>query len=62
MSMNLETGKVEEKTEKEVWSVRDFVKRHRLDEAEEQRLTALFGAFATKGELLYNCRRPPVFR
>lgn len=62
MSMNLETGKVEKKAEQEVWSVHEFVKRHRLDEAEEQRLIALFGAFATKGELLYNCRRPPVFR
>jgi hypothetical protein len=28
-----------------VWSVKDFSKRHRLDEGEEARLLQLFGAF-----------------
>jgi hypothetical protein len=45
-----------------VWSVKDFAKRHRLNNVEETRLFQLFGPFATAGELLYNAAREPQFR
>ncbi|MCS0463512.1 hypothetical protein WGT02_25380 (plasmid) [Rhizobium sp. T1470] len=45
-----------------VWSVKDFSKRHRLDEGEEARLLQLFGAFASASELLYNATREPRWR
>ncbi|MCF3641956.1 hypothetical protein LXM94_18470 [Rhizobium sp. TRM95111] len=53
---------VEAKKVREVWSVRDFARRHRLEKIEEERLRKLFGEFATKHELLVNCRRQPLFR
>ncbi|WP_307147671.1 hypothetical protein [Rhizobium tibeticum] len=45
-----------------VWSVKDFSKRHRLDEGEEARLLQLFGAFASASELLHNVTREPRWR
>lgn len=45
-----------------VWSVKDFSKRHRLNNVEETRLMQLFGPFATAGELLYNAAREPKIR
>lgn len=47
---------------KEVVSVADFVRRYRLLKDEESRLLKLFGAFASKHELLMNVRRQPSFR
>ncbi len=47
---------------REVWSVADFSRRHRLEKEEEQRLLKLFGSFATKQELLSNAQRPCRFR
>lgn len=45
-----------------VGSVRDFSKRHRLDEGEEARLFQLFGPFASASELLHNATREPRWR
>ncbi|CAN7748103.1 MAG: hypothetical protein AAAB20_03845 [Rhizobium sp.] len=45
-----------------VWSVPEFCARHRLDNNEEARLTALFGPFATAAELMHNMTRAPKFR
>lgn len=47
---------------KQVWSVSDFCKRYRLDNAEEDRLKTLFGDYASQVELLMNAKRRPVFR
>lgn len=47
---------------REVWSVTEFSRRHRLEKDEEQRLLKLFGFFATKQELLSNAQRPCRFR
>ena len=42
---------------REVCSVIEFSRRYRLEPIETQRLRKLFGEFATKQELLMNCRR-----
>ncbi|EJL54371.1 MULTISPECIES: hypothetical protein [unclassified Rhizobium] len=40
-----------------VWCIADFCSLHRLDRNEEAKLTALFGQFATTGELANNVTR-----
>ena len=45
-----------------VWSVSEFCLRHRIEQAEKERLIQLFGTFATASELLNNARREPKFR
>jgi len=45
-----------------IWAVHDFCKRHRIHEDEEQRLSQLFGEFASASELLYNASRSPRWR
>ncbi|MEK1893276.1 MAG: hypothetical protein AAAB20_08375 [Rhizobium sp.] len=62
MSSHIDTKQIEQEGLRQVWSVRDFARRHRLDKEEEKRLLALFGSFATKQELLANARRPCLFR
>ncbi|MBB4574639.1 hypothetical protein PYR71_24260 [Rhizobium sp. MC63] len=47
---------------KPVWSVKDFAKRHHLNDIEEARLLQLFGPFATASELLHNAERAPRWR
>lgn len=47
---------------KEIVSVVDFARRYRLSKVEENRLTKLFGQFASKHELLMNARREASFR
>lgn len=42
---------------KQVWSVREYAKRHQLDDVEEARLRQLFGTFATAAELRHNVKR-----
>ncbi|KQV66184.1 hypothetical protein [Rhizobium sp. Root1220] len=62
MSSRLDIDKIDNGSLREVWSVREFVRRHRLDKDEEKRLLTLFGSFATKQELLSNAQRPCLFR
>ena len=62
MTSLLKIEEVEESKLREVWSVEDFVRRHRICKEEEPRLKKLFGDFATKQELLSNAQRPPQFR
>ncbi|AGB69579.1 MULTISPECIES: hypothetical protein [Rhizobium] len=62
MTSLLKIEKIEESKLREVWSVEDFVRRHRICKEEEARLKKLFGDFATKQELLSNAQRPPQFR
>nr|WP_028746719.1 hypothetical protein [Rhizobium mesoamericanum] len=62
MSSHIDSTKIENEGLRQVWSVREFAHRHRLDKEEEKRLLALFGSFATKQELLANAKRPCVFR
>ena len=62
MSSHTNIEKVDENKLREVWSVEDFVRRHRICKEEEARLKKLFGDFATKQELLSNAQRPPLFR
>ncbi|MEF0942740.1 hypothetical protein [Rhizobium sp. BR 362] len=62
MSSLINLDKVGENKLREVWSVEDFVRRHRICKEEEIRLKKLFGDFATKQELLSNAQRPPLFR
>ncbi|CAN7470661.1 MULTISPECIES: hypothetical protein [Rhizobium] len=62
MSSHIDTKQIEHEGLRQVWSVRDFARRHRLDKEEEKRLLALFGSFATKQELLANAQRPCLFR
>lgn len=45
-----------------VWTVVEFCRRYRLDQAEETRLRKLLGDFASQQELLMNAQRKPVFR
>nr|WP_223217409.1 hypothetical protein [Rhizobium cauense] len=45
-----------------MWAVREFCRRHRVDEDEEHRLGQLFGQFASASELLYNASRSPRWR
>ncbi|MDR6665378.1 MAG: hypothetical protein AAAB19_29225 [Rhizobium sp.] len=40
-----------------VWCISDFCSKHRLDEREQAKLTALFGEFATTSELAHNVTR-----
>ncbi|MDR9762822.1 hypothetical protein RJJ37_24865 [Rhizobium redzepovicii] len=47
---------------KQVWSVKDFAKRHYLTDIEKARLLQLFGPFATASELLHNAQRKPRWR
>jgi hypothetical protein len=60
--MKIDTKEIDEAKLREVWSISEFARRHRLDHAEEQRLRKLFGDFASRHELLMNARRPPQFR
>jgi hypothetical protein len=62
MSSHIDSKQIENEGLRQVWSVREFAHRHRLDKEEEKRLLALFGSFATKQELLANAQRPCVFR
>ncbi|AYG57520.1 hypothetical protein [Rhizobium jaguaris] len=62
MSSHINIEKVGENKLREVWSVEDFVRRHRICKEEEARLKKLFGDFATKQELLSNAQRPSQFR
>ena len=62
MTSLLKIEEVEESKLREVWSVEDFVRRHRICKEEEARLKKLFCDFATKQELLSNAQRPPQFR
>lgn len=66
MSTHIDVNQIDEDREndrlREVWSVADFSRRHRLEKDEEQRLLKLFGSFATKQELLSNAQRPCRFR
>ena len=62
MSSHIDATKIENDSLRQVWSVSEFARRHRLDADEEKRLTALFGLFATKQELLANAQRPCLFR
>lgn len=62
MSSLIKIEKVGESKLREVWSVEDFARRHRICKDEETRLKKLFGDFATKQELLSNAQRPPLFR
>jgi uncharacterized membrane protein len=62
MSENLDIRKVEQAGLRKVWRVSDFVKRYRLSNVEEKRLTTLFGAFASEQELLSNATRAPMYR
>lgn len=40
-----------------VWCISEFCSKHRLDEKELTKLTALFGQFATTSELVHNVTR-----
>ncbi len=62
MSSLIKIEEVCESKLREVWSVEDFARRHRITKEEEARLKKLFGDFATKQELLSNAQRPPLFR
>ncbi|WP_431320427.1 hypothetical protein [Rhizobium sp. YTU87027] len=62
MSSHIDTKQIEHEGLRQVWSVREFARRHRLDKEEEKRLLVLFGSFATKQELLSNAQRPCLFR
>lgn len=62
MSSLIKIEKADESRLREVWSVEDFARRHRICKDEEVRLKKLFGDFATKQELLSNAQRPPLFR
>ncbi|MGG6898635.1 MULTISPECIES: hypothetical protein [Rhizobium] len=62
MSSLIKVEDVCESKLREVWSVEDFARRHRIGKEEEARLKKLFGDFATKQELLSNAQRPPQFR
>jgi hypothetical protein len=62
MSSHINFETIGENKLREVWSVSDFARRHRLCNEEEARLKTLFGDFATKQELLANAQRPPLFR
>jgi hypothetical protein len=62
MSTYVDTHKIQDNKLREVWSVSEFARRHRLDEDEEKRLRKLLGDFATRQELLMNAQRPPLFR
>jgi hypothetical protein len=62
MSSHLDIQTIDNQRLREVWSVRDFARRHRLDKTEEKRLLTLFGSFASKQELLANAQRPCLFR
>ncbi|TNM65262.1 hypothetical protein FHP24_02985 [Aliirhizobium smilacinae] len=58
MTSHIDTDEIDRKALREVLSVANFARRYRLSIEEEQRLTKLFGQFATKQELLMNARRP----
>ncbi len=62
MSSLMKIEEVNGSTLREVWSIEDFARRHRICKEEEARLKKLFGDFATKQELLSNAQRPPQFR
>ncbi|QND49094.1 hypothetical protein HB780_26525 [Rhizobium lusitanum] len=62
MSSHVAIENVGETKLREVWSIEDFARRHRICKEEEVRLKTLFGDFATKQELLSNAQRPPLFR
>lgn len=62
MSTHIPSETIDTTKLREVWSVEEFCKRHRLCDEENARLRTLFGAFATKQELLANAQRPPLFR
>ncbi|KAA0681302.1 hypothetical protein DTW90_37105 [Neorhizobium sp. P12A] len=58
----VDSSRIEDNKLREVWSVKEFARRHRLDPEEEKRLCKLLGDFATRHELLMNAQRPPMFR
>ncbi len=62
MSEHIDVAKVENSPLRRVRSVDDFCRRYRLGDDEKNRLTRLFGSFATEQELLTNATRAPVFR
>jgi hypothetical protein len=62
MTERVEAGKLSTDTSTKVWSVHEFCQWHRLCQEEEQRLTRLFGVFATASELQHNAKRPPRWR
>jgi len=62
MSTYVDTNRIQENRLREVWSVSEFARRHRLNQEEEKRLRKLLGDFATRQELLMNAQRPPLFR
>ena len=62
MTTYLKAGEIETNGVKKVWSVAEFAKRYRLDQAEEARLLKLLGPFASQQELLMNASRAPRFR
>jgi len=57
MSSHIQIGEIEQGNLREVWSVREFVRINDLDEKTEKQLIALFGAFATRQELIANLER-----
>ncbi|WP_075292258.1 hypothetical protein [Pararhizobium arenae] len=57
----VDTKNIEETVAKRMWSVAEFCKRYRLDQAEETRLRKLLGDFASQHELLMNARRKASF-
>ena len=62
MTRIVEPTEIERSTLKEVCSVSEFARRFRIDKEEERRLRKLFGDFATRQELLSNCRRQMLAR
>lgn len=62
MSSHITIEKISEVGVRQVWSVADFARRHRICQSEEDKLRKLFGDFATKQELLANAQRPLLFR
>lgn len=62
MTHIVEPSKIEGRRFREVCSVSEFARRHRIDKVEEKRLRKLFGDFATRHELLSNCRRQALIR
>ena len=62
MTHIVEPSKIENSRSREVCNVSEFARRYRIDKDEEKRLRKLFGDFATKHELLSNCRRQVPMR
>jgi hypothetical protein len=56
---HLDPKSIENEISSRVWSVKDFAKRHQLDEVEDGHLLQLFGSYATASELQHNAKLPP---